>query len=1171
MKPGDLVRCISGPEKFLGIGCIEVIEEQNATLSFFHLPGEPLQFLEQDIENIKKVFLYKGTQVFYKTEETSLWYAGKVNSVDEDEEEVEVIFDRGLLEPKFYPVNQLKIRSSQSIERPSVFLGQKIYGSRYLADRRIEFLKSYSNFQQKCGLLGGLQSSSVELEEHQYNIVKRVNMDPIQRYLLADEVGLGKTIEACAVIRQYVLDQPETHSVLIIVPPQLEIQWRQELIQKFKLSRQLDETIFVVSFDSPGLIQRILLNVGMVVLDEAHNVNSASNSELFSLLRDEGAHLKRFLLLSATPLLDNEVFFYELLQLLDPSLYQPDQSERFKTQVANRQRLNEIVVNLNPDGYMMIDTYIDELQALFPEDGQLKVFCDYLSKLSLTIFDESDVTVVSALSDLKQYVLDAYKLDHRILRNRRVNVRGITVERTGCRYIDFEDTKSELFFAELENLRSRFFAQFGGEEEDRKTISWISEIIKGFLLRIPMEEIKSKYLDEVPKKLSRILPEDCQNLQIAFKSIEKNRNVEMMVLLVKEILSTSHEKIIIFCSNNESAEQLKDHLQAHLNEFEVYKYLPENTDESNNFNRKGNKSIIICSGEFEEGLNLHGVNRTVVNYDLPINPNRIEQRLGRVDRFGSSEFRIINIRDNSNPFEVELHSLLHNDIKIFHRSIASLQFIIERKFVELENKIGLDGAVALNQLSDEMRGEGGLIESELTKISRQDLMDSIQDDDDNGFQEMLEIDGNWEEFRKKMLAWSLDVLSLRTVPIVPYLLVKKDCMSNMESSFLETFSGKTLKWTATGDFTQFETHVRTITTEHDIALKFVPAEGTGQAFSKLRNKEIDVYIISDSHLRKIDLKGLFKVLGLGQVPGSEKMRFELTDKLKFSTDVLYQNFQPILDVGHPKTRVNSKYFRGFSHEYSFRRQSAINTGVRLMTVGSEFVETINTVSRSQDLGRAYATWRFVPSLKSKKFTEIFIGFDFIIRGDIRDVVKKYFKSSSLNYDNAEVALQARLDNYLPPKFMQVWLDEDLNTVVDSEITNLLEKPYSSSSIQSYIDENVKMTLIDAVSRKYLSARYGSWSEFILQAEEVVSSNNFFLEEDHDRCSLAAQSFEKSEKQKLHKLKMREAGLASADLGFVDYNLDREEKIMWDLRAGLESPQIIMENVGAVFLSNRPLR
>ena len=155
--------------------------------------------------------------------------------------------------------------------------------------------------------------------------------------------------------------------------------------------------------------------------------------------------------------------------------------------------------------------------------------------------------------------------------------------------------------------------------------------------------------------------------------------------------------------------------------------------------------------------------------------------------------------------------------------------------------------------------------------------------------------------------------------------------------------------------------------------------------------------------------------------------------------------------------------------------------------------------------------------------------------------------------------------------MQVWLDEDLNIVVDPEIIDLLEKPYSTSSTQSYIDQNVKIALIDAVSREYLSARYGSWFEFISQAEEVVSSNNFFSDEEHDRCNLAAQSFEKSEKQKLYKLKMREVGLASADLGFVDYNLSREEKIMWDLRAGLESPQIIMENVGAVFLSNRPLR
>ena len=57
----------------------------------------------------------------------------------------------------------------------------------------------------------GLWSAAVDLEPHQYRVVQQVLRDPIQRYLLADEVGLGKTIEAGAILRQYVIDEPSTH------------------------------------------------------------------------------------------------------------------------------------------------------------------------------------------------------------------------------------------------------------------------------------------------------------------------------------------------------------------------------------------------------------------------------------------------------------------------------------------------------------------------------------------------------------------------------------------------------------------------------------------------------------------------------------------------------------------------------------------------------------------------------------------------------------------------------------------------------------------------------------------------------------------------------------------------------------------------------------------------
>lgn len=67
--------------------------------------------------------------------------------------------------------------------------------------------------------MSGLISSIIDLEKHQYEVVRRVLQDPVQRDLLADEVGLGKTIEAGELMRQYVLDDPDSHRILILAPP----------------------------------------------------------------------------------------------------------------------------------------------------------------------------------------------------------------------------------------------------------------------------------------------------------------------------------------------------------------------------------------------------------------------------------------------------------------------------------------------------------------------------------------------------------------------------------------------------------------------------------------------------------------------------------------------------------------------------------------------------------------------------------------------------------------------------------------------------------------------------------------------------------------------------------------------------------------------------------------
>ena len=91
-----------------------------------------------------------------------------------------------------------------------------------------------SLLSQRAASMGmsAMPSSAVELEAHQIEVVRRILQDPVQRYLLADEVGLGKTIEAGVLIRQVILDAAEDALVLVIVPGPLVPQWRSELETK---------------------------------------------------------------------------------------------------------------------------------------------------------------------------------------------------------------------------------------------------------------------------------------------------------------------------------------------------------------------------------------------------------------------------------------------------------------------------------------------------------------------------------------------------------------------------------------------------------------------------------------------------------------------------------------------------------------------------------------------------------------------------------------------------------------------------------------------------------------------------------------------------------------------------------------------------------------------------
>ena len=170
------------------------------------------------------------------------------------------------------PCEHLFVRWDLPIEDPTEHLAARVNETPFFHEARAGFVRALVEQRAACAGMAGLLSAAIDLENHQIEVVRRVLQDPVQRDLLADEVGLGKTIEAGILIRQYVLDRPRDHRVLILVPPHLVKQWQDELRYKFHLGSLLDDTIDVAGHDDLEAVKSFPKENGMLVIDEAHHI-----------------------------------------------------------------------------------------------------------------------------------------------------------------------------------------------------------------------------------------------------------------------------------------------------------------------------------------------------------------------------------------------------------------------------------------------------------------------------------------------------------------------------------------------------------------------------------------------------------------------------------------------------------------------------------------------------------------------------------------------------------------------------------------------------------------------------------------------------------------------------------------------------------------------------------
>lgn len=753
--------CVCQGNEALGIGKVSIDASGSISVNYFISPTDKL--LTVHPSKIKKKELCQQTRVYYRDIDTGLWTVGRFLSSNESH--VRVGFpNRKIME---LPIEDVFVRCDIPIDDPVSYLSKFLNETPLFANSRRKFVKNMLDQRRVSRGMSGLISSVVELENHQFRVVERILNDPIQRYLLADEVGLGKTIEAGIVIRQYVLDCPDDHNIVIVVPPNLVQQWTKELSARFLLDLCIDTSIHIIANDDKKSLSEILPEAKMLVVDEAHQVYQgeglSSLNDEYKLICASAHHAERVLLLSATPALGNEEGFLAMLHLLDPIVYPLSGLEEFRKKIENRQPLAHIIAELSPDNLFFLEESLSQLNELFPGDKNLKERTDRLLGSLEDVPSEADEEIVDAIKSIRTYVSETYKLHRRILRNRRRDVSVLTPQRIGFKKEEYQSPDRALVVDLLEQWRNQATLSTHADGESFSSLFFLlidalfsSPLVLKNLLenRISRQSRGSDYGARNLLSLPLFANENEILKRVLFAveglSVDQSKLYVLHNLLLK--LIESEKKVVVFCDQSYVADRVFDFVDSKIPGRSL-RHDHRGIEDACSIDADS-CSILICDRSAEEGLNLHGGKKVMVHFDLPISPNRIEQRIGRIDRYGSgADVFSYGLVCTNDLFEVKWCDCLENGFGVFQHSIATLQYLVDEELKLLKVSLFEQGVESLGEAMERLGGPSGVLSREMTKIEIQDQLDAIHEEDSDVFDSLEDYDCQWKKISRQIDSW----------------------------------------------------------------------------------------------------------------------------------------------------------------------------------------------------------------------------------------------------------------------------------------------------------------------------------------------------------------------------------------------------------------------------------
>ncbi|MCA9671387.1 MAG: DEAD/DEAH box helicase [Myxococcales bacterium] len=526
--------------------------------------------------------------------------------------------------------------------------------------------------------------SRIRVEPRPYQLVPllmALRLDPV-RLLVADDVGVGKTIEACLIARE-LLDRAEIRRVAVLCPPHLAEQWQRNLLQQFhidaalvlagtaaRLEREcgLGESLFdrhphaVVSTDYIKSDRRrdefLRACPELVIVDEAHTCATAEGRRsgrqqrhelLKGLTKREDRHL---VLVTATPHSGNEETFRSLLTLLDPQFRDLPQDLSGEHNRKHRSRLAQHFVQrrrADLEAYLDIETPFPRREIAeehYNLTREYRAFFDRVLAYCRERVTESDlgqhhqrVRWWSALALLRA-LASSPRAAAETLRNRAASAATETV-------------------AEADDVGRRTVLDL--EEESIEGVDVI-----------PGSQTESDDDEKSPER-RRLLKLAREVEKLAGKSDAK---LQRACELVEQLLKDGHAPIL-FCRFIPTVDYVAEALRKRLKKKVTVEAItgtlpPEEREQRVEALGAHDKRVLVCTDCLSEGINLQQHFDAVVHYDLSWNPTRHEQREGRVDRYGQARpsVRTLTYYGADNPVDGFVLEVLLRKHKSIHKQLG---------------------------------------------------------------------------------------------------------------------------------------------------------------------------------------------------------------------------------------------------------------------------------------------------------------------------------------------------------------------------------------------------------------------------------------------------------------------------------------------------------------------